>query len=430
MYYFFKKDDGFVQSLLTLELGTAEPVPRLHYFGDAPLLHQTDYYEKCYNGKHLVLNSNTGTWCFLSAEEYTLLQAINNTTCQSLQERFPTIESKTLEEFIFNLYIRNIITINGQSFIEEHLFDDTPLKRVGALFIVEPTKRCNLHCSYCFTGSNSEKQPMMSKKSARRIIELILATDFDSVTIEFSGGEVLLAFDFIQHFIKELKKYLTSSCKKVYLTMQTNATLSTQEIKGNTILRNTLGTPLAPEQMQEQTSFIGWDFNNIWTYEAGTNNDFPVLRLMPKNNTVQSVTSNTTIENAPKTSRLSTSTIVETAPNTTRSLASTAVDNKPATLYIYRKRWYEGYSTNTRLEILLDNVLIGVASGNWKTTIPVNTFGKKTISTTVYGRKVEVQVNFEQGGVYYIQCAIAEGRAILQLVDKSIGESDFNSIKD
>jgi len=104
--------------------------------------------------------------------------------------------------------------------------------------------------------------------------------------------------------------------------------------------------------------------------------------------------------------------------------------SKPATLYLYRKRWYEGYSTNTRLEILLDNVLIGVASGNWKTTIPVNTFGKKTISTAVYGHKVDVQVNFEPGGVYYIQCAIAEGRAILRLVDKSIGEPEFDAIKE
>ena len=104
--------------------------------------------------------------------------------------------------------------------------------------------------------------------------------------------------------------------------------------------------------------------------------------------------------------------------------------NEPATLYLYRKRWYEGYSTNTRLEILLDNVLIGIASNNWKITKIVNTFGKKNISTTVYGKKAEVQVNVEPGGVYYIQCAIAEGRAILRLVDKYIGESDFNSIKD
>lgn len=226
MYYFSQKNDNFVQALLVAEFGSAEPEPGLHYFGACPILNRTNYYEKCFNDKYLVLNPNTGTWCFLSAKEHEILQMIDNITFQSLQKRFTVNEIKPLEEFIFYLYIRNIITINGQSFIEECLFDDGPMKRLGALFIVEPTKRCNLHCSYCFVGCDNKKQVRMSKKSAHRIIELILATDFDSLTIEFSGGEALLGFDFIQYFVKELKKKLfVSTGKRVHLTMQTNATL-------------------------------------------------------------------------------------------------------------------------------------------------------------------------------------------------------------
>ena len=225
MYYLAQHDDGFIQTLLNLEFGSAEPQPGLHYFDAPPLLDKTDYHEKCLNGKHLVLNPHTGAWCFLSAEEYRVLQAINNITCPSLREHFPHIELKTLEEFIFYLYIRNIITVNRQTFITESLFDRGPLKKLGALFIVEPTKRCNLLCGYCFAECNSENQPVMSKKSALRIIELILATDFSNITIEFSGGEALLEFDFIQYFIKELNIRLASSDKKVSLAMQTNATL-------------------------------------------------------------------------------------------------------------------------------------------------------------------------------------------------------------
>lgn len=250
MYYFSQTDDVFIQTLLAAELGSAEPEPGLHYFGDFPLLNRADCYEKCFNGKHLVLNTNTGTWCFLSAGEYKILQMIDNITFQLLQERFPANDIKTLEEFIFYLYIRNIITINGQSFIDERLFDDGPLKRLGALFIVEPTKRCNLHCSYCFAGCDSEKQAVMSEKSAHRIIELILATDFDSLTIEFSGGEVLLEFDFIQYFVKELKKKFASPGKRVYLTMQTNATLLDEQ-KLDFLMENNISFGISLDGNQE-----------------------------------------------------------------------------------------------------------------------------------------------------------------------------------
>lgn len=225
MYYISKDDNGFTKALLSLETGSADPEPGLHYFGSMPVLNKTDYHEKCYNGKHLVLNPHTGTWCFLPAEEYGILQAIDHVTCQSLHEKFPCMDMKALEEFAFYLFLRNIITINRHTFIEESLFEDKPLKRVGGLFIVEATKRCNLHCSYCFAECNSKKQPLMHKKSAGRIIDLILATDFEWISIEFSGGEALLAFDFIRYFVEELKNRITLPNNRIQLTMQTNATL-------------------------------------------------------------------------------------------------------------------------------------------------------------------------------------------------------------
>ena len=237
MYYISQKHDVFTSSLFAIEFGSAEPEPALCYFEPLALLNHADYHEKCYNGKHLVLNAHIGTWCFLTAKEYEILQKIDNITCRSLAERFPHIALKTMEKFLFHLYIRNVITINRHTFISKSLFEDSPLKKLGALFIVEPTKRCNLLCSYCFAGCNSEKQPVMSHKSAHRVIELILATDFDNVTIEFSGGEALLEFGFIQFFVKELNKQLASSGKTVNLTMQTNATLLDEQ-KLNFLLEN------------------------------------------------------------------------------------------------------------------------------------------------------------------------------------------------
>ena len=42
---------------------------------------------------------------------------------------------------------------------------------------------------------------------------------------------------------------------------------------------NDCGEPLTDEQMRNPTSFVGWDFDDVWTHKAGENNGFPVLRV-------------------------------------------------------------------------------------------------------------------------------------------------------
>ena len=229
MYYITKDDDEFIRSLKLWEFESADPKPDIHYFGDSPLLSAKGYYEKRNGDKYFVLNVNVGTWCFLSPEEYRILKAIDNTHYQELKSQFPDIKNKDLEELIFHLYVRNIIEINHEYFISETLFLDGPVKTIGPLFIIEPTKRCNLSCKYCFADCTGEQQPSMTKETANRIIELIFETDFDSPTIEFSGGETLLEFDFIKYFVEELNKRCISSTKKIQLTLQTNATLMDEE---------------------------------------------------------------------------------------------------------------------------------------------------------------------------------------------------------
>jgi tetratricopeptide (TPR) repeat protein len=146
--------------------------------------------------------------------------------------------------------------------------------------------------------------------------------------------------------------------------------------------------------------------------------------------------------------------------------------NEPATLHIYRKGGF--LATSHRYDIFLDNVLVGNSKNNWITSIPVSSFGQKTVSATIEGRKASVQINFEPGGVYYVQSSVksdqrntgetrtttstnykSEGSIfkgtykvvpdgkkttttavtetyytpILQLVDKNIGESEYDAIK-
>ena len=129
--------------------------------------------------------------------------------------------------------------------------------------------------------------------------------------------------------------------------------------------------------------------------------------------------------------------------------------SEPATLNIYRKRKPLDIFPK-RYDILLDNAIVGNSTNNWKTTTTVTTFGTKTISATIDGKNAQVQMNFEPGGVYYIRSDVDSqtrntGRTrtttsiftgkpvttqetetlytpILQLVDISLGASEFNSI--
>jgi len=52
--------------------------------------------------------------------------------------------------------------------------------------------------------------------------------------------------------------------------------LSTQNIVGRPV--NNLGNPLTPTQMRQQSSFVGWDFDNIWMFDLAMNYGYPYLQ--------------------------------------------------------------------------------------------------------------------------------------------------------
>jgi hypothetical protein len=108
-----------------------------------------------------------------------------------------------------------------------------------------------------------------------------------------------------------------------------------------------------------------------------------------------------------------------------------------------------------RYDVILDNKVVGRKNNNWKTAVKVATSGTQTVSATIDGRKAEVKINFVPGENYYVLCGIdsktvdtgktktttdKKGKTtttavtevqftpILQLVDKSVGESEFNAI--
>ena len=109
---------------------------------------------------------------------------------------------------------------------------------------------------------------------------------------------------------------------------------------------------------------------------------------------------------------------------------NTTTNGEYATLYIYRLKKIFGALMD--YDIHLGNAVICHAPNNWKTIIKVSTFGTNVIWAKTES-KVEIPINLEPGGVYYIRCGVkmglVVGRPVLKLVDKSIGEVEFSSIE-
>ena len=81
----------------------------------------------------------------------------------------------------------------------------------------------------------------------------------------------------LRHFLNTPAGVAGSLAGNAPLGVERNSySLSSQVVTGRTI--NNLGTPLTETQMRQQSSFVGWDFDNIWTFRTGVNNGFPVLR--------------------------------------------------------------------------------------------------------------------------------------------------------
>ena len=128
--------------------------------------------------------------------------------------------------------------------------------------------------------------------------------------------------------------------------------------------------------------------------------------------------------------------------------------NEPALLHIYRKRRPLDILPK-RYDVIIDNTIVATTTNNWKTTVTINTFELKEVSATIDGRKAAVNISFISGETYYLRCdikskSVETGRTktttdrngktitsketelqytpILQLVDKGVGESEFNAI--
>jgi His-Xaa-Ser system radical SAM maturase HxsB len=90
------------------------------------------------------------------------------------------------------------------------------------IFVV--TLRCDHSCHYCQVSRQTadKKTYDMSFDTAEKSVEMMMKTPAPHVTLEFQGGEPLLAFEVIQHIVPVAKKLAHSLRKELDIVVTTN----------------------------------------------------------------------------------------------------------------------------------------------------------------------------------------------------------------
>ncbi len=99
------------------------------------------------------------------------------------------------------------------------------------LHMIVVTLRCNETCAYCHASraDMDAVQTDMSKETAEKAVDLILASPSPFVTIEFQGGEPLVNYPVVQHLIEYAKERNRSVGKELEFTMVSNLALMDED---------------------------------------------------------------------------------------------------------------------------------------------------------------------------------------------------------
>ncbi|MEW6606433.1 MAG: radical SAM protein [bacterium] len=87
------------------------------------------------------------------------------------------------------------------------------------------TNKCNLECKYCYADIGTKGKNILSNDAIMKILDILASSLYESVLIEFHGGEPLLCWEEIKDIIL---KYHNK--RNFYFGIQTNGTLLTPKI--------------------------------------------------------------------------------------------------------------------------------------------------------------------------------------------------------
>ena len=208
------------------------------------------YRHKLYDKKRTLylLTVDDGNFIFLNKEGMINLKkglVTNKEMYERLLERGIIINDSNFNDIVKKTRKRYAFLMNGTS-----------------LHIVIPTSRCNLGCTYCFASPDPITAPRdekdLDEKTAIKIVDFIMNSPSNAITIEFQGGEATARFDLVKIMSKHAKKLNKKLKKDLVLTIVSNLTLMTDDM-ANWLIDNDVSicTSLdGPKYVHDENRFI------------------------------------------------------------------------------------------------------------------------------------------------------------------------------
>ncbi len=227
----------------------------------------------------LIIAPEIASWAVVDKDIISLLNQIKKST--PINKLLFNLEPRRMRKIfsnLLNLYKLGIIKIEGKRAISPKIFNK--YRHLYPDFCsISLTNICNLDCKYCYANCK-ETGKMMDFQMIKKIVDKTLQLPHQTISIEFSGGEALLAWKIIKKAIDYGYKKARQKNKNIKFSIQSNGTLLTTEmikfIKNNSI---SLGLSLdGPKEIHDK--------NRVYPNGKGSfNNIMKAIDLLKKNKT-------------------------------------------------------------------------------------------------------------------------------------------------
>ena len=211
-----------------------------------------EYFTKSLADNRILVTTRHGSWCELDKREYDLLQRQNFEHDKVLFKKLKDIGIILTESNVESVVKRTAL-----------MFDD--YRQRNFTCVINLTNKCNLDCAYCLaeSGPNQDEQDM-SIENMYSLVKFINGSPWDSIDIEFQGGESTLRFDLIRKFVEIIESNLDKHKEIRHFVLVTNLTCFNKEIADYIVKKNfRIGSSLdGPEKLH--------DFQRAFPDESGS----------------------------------------------------------------------------------------------------------------------------------------------------------------
>ncbi len=186
--------------------------------------------------KEMALNQATGDWLLVDSEGKDLfLAAAEGKNPEELSEEFPDFSEEDIFELLNGIKSMDFFSVKDSG--PAHYCTDCHKGKFPRLAVLNLTEDCNFKCTYCYVGAGEGQKAKMKPETAFRIVDEYLAMNTNpedgKINIIMHGGEPLMNYDVVEKLTKYVKPYRD----RINLSIQTNASLLTEE-RVNYLLAN------------------------------------------------------------------------------------------------------------------------------------------------------------------------------------------------